>query len=228
MSFSSISNVIILLILLFSFNITYAKDLLINEIAWMGTENSANDEWIELYNNSDKNISLENHKLIIGNKEIKLKGIIKANNFYILERTDDTTLPQIKADLIFTGSIKNTGEIILLKNDNNNIIDEADFSSGWIAGDNKTKHTMERIEDLWQTSLNKGGSPNAINIKAFNQNTREEIKPTSDQTKEKQEEKYSSIQEIQKENNNFPLKIMLGISFISGTVIVFIRKQLKA
>ena len=96
MSFSSISNVIILFILLFSFNIVFAKDILINEIAWMGTENSSNDEWIELCNISNEDISLENYKLFIGEKEIKLKGIIKANSFYVLERTDESTLPNTK------------------------------------------------------------------------------------------------------------------------------------
>ncbi|PIP24309.1 MAG: hypothetical protein COX35_01265, partial [Candidatus Nealsonbacteria bacterium CG23_combo_of_CG06-09_8_20_14_all_37_18] len=33
-------------------------DVVINEIAWMGTVNLANDEWIELYNNAESPISL--------------------------------------------------------------------------------------------------------------------------------------------------------------------------
>ena len=218
MSFSSISNVIILFILLFSFNIVFAKDILINEIAWMGTENSSNDEWIELYNISNEDISLENYKLFIDEKEIKLKGIIKANSFYILERTDESTLPNIKADLIYTGSIKNTGEKIILKDNKNDKIDEADFTNGWTVGDNKTKQTAERINDLWQTSIKKGGSPNEINIK----------------NETKKEEKSSSVKEMQaslfeeiKKSEEFPLSAMIGISFISAATIVFIRKQLS-
>lgn len=218
MSFSSVSNVIILFILLFSFNIVFAKDILINEIAWMGTEISSNDEWIELYNISNEDIPLENYKLFIGEKEIKLKGIIKANNFYVLERTDESTLPNIKADLIYTGSIKNTGAKIILKDNKNNVIDEADFTNGWTAGDNKTKQTAERIDDLWQTSIKKGGSPNEINIKA----------------ETKKEEKNSSVKEMQAslfeeitKDEQFPLGTMIGISFISATAIVFVRKQLS-
>ena len=218
MSFSSISNVIILFILLFSFNIVFAKDILINEIAWMGTENSSNDEWIELYNISNEDISLENYKLFIDEKEIKLKGIIKANSFYVLERTDESTLPNIKADLIYTGSIKNTGAKIILKDNKNNVIDEADFINGWTVGDNKTKQTAERINDLWQTSIKKGGSPNEINIKA----------------ETKKEEKNSSVKEMQAslfeeitKDEQFPLGTMIGISFISAATIVFIRKQLS-
>lgn len=215
MSFSSISNVIILFILLFSFNIVFAKDILINEIAWMGTENSSNDEWIELCNISNEDISLENYKLFIGEKEIKLKGIVKANSFYVLERTDESTLPNIKADLIYTGSIKNTGEKIILKDNKNDKIDEADFTNGWTAGDNKTKQTAERIDDLWQTSIKKGGSPNEINIKA-------ETKKNSS-VKEVQ---ASLFEEITKDEQ-FPLSAMIGISFISAAAIVFVRKQLS-
>lgn len=218
MSFSSVSNVIILFILLFSFNIVFAKDILINEIAWMGTEISSNDEWIELYNISNEDIPLENYKLFIGEKEIKLKGAIKANNFYVLERTDESTLPNIKADLIYTGSIKNTGAKIILKDNKNNVIDEADFINGWTVGDNKTKQTAERINDLWQTSIKKGGSPNEINIKA----------------ETKKEEKNSSVKEMQAslfeeitKDEQFPLGTMIGISFISATAIVFVRKQLS-
>ena len=216
MSFFSTSNALILLILLLSFNTVFAKDILINEIAWMGTENSANDEWIELYNTLDKNISLENYKLIIGKKEIKLEGIIKANSFYILERTDDTTLPDIKADLIFTGSIKNTGEKIILKDDQNNIIDEANFENGWTVGDNKTKQTAERIDDSWQTSSNIGGSPNQENIKIV-------VAPKIDDT-------FSSIKEIEieKTNHSYPLKTMFLVSFLSAGTLVFIRRQLSA
>ena len=221
MSFSSTSNVLILIILLFSFNIVFAKDVLVNEIAWMGTENSANDEWIELYNTSDKNISLENYKIIIGKKEIELKGIIKANSFYILERTDDTTLSKIKADLIFTGSIKNTGEKIILKDDKNNIIDVADFETGWTVGDNKTKQTAERIDNSWQTSSNKGGSPNQINIKIVTTST------TIPETNNSSKLYISSTEEIKKENHNYPLKTMFAISLFSAGTLVFIRRQLS-
>jgi len=39
-------------------------DVAINEIAWMGTETSPNDEWIELYNNSLSPIDMNGWKMI--------------------------------------------------------------------------------------------------------------------------------------------------------------------
>lgn len=196
---------IVIFLLLFS-NVVFAKEIVINEIAWMGTENSANDEWIELFNKTEKDISLEDFSLFLDTKEIKLEGIIKAHNFYILERTDDDTLPKIKANLIYTGSMKNTGLNIFLKK-NGNIIDEALFENGFNVGDNETKQTAERINESWQTSLNSGGSPQNENIEIV---------------LKKQEE---SSFEIKKEET-LPLKPILSLSILSSLLIIFTKKQL--
>ena len=102
-----ISIVLILFSLFFSFNIALANSVLINEIAWMGTEVSANKEWIELFNKTSQDISLENYTLLIDEKEIKLKGMIKANDFYILERTsDDTPCQTLKQTLSTQAPLK--------------------------------------------------------------------------------------------------------------------------
>ncbi|MDD4661733.1 MAG: lamin tail domain-containing protein [Candidatus Pacebacteria bacterium] len=206
MSFRSIRNVVIFF--LFLANFVFAKEIIINEIAWMGTENNSNDEWIELYNNTNQEINLDNYKLIIGTKEISLEGKINANDFYLLERTDDSTLPNIKADLIYTGSLKNTGVKIQLKK-NNDIIDEADFENGWNFGNNETKQTAERIEENWQTSLDKGGSPKKENIKT--------VLPSLDEN--------SSI-EIEKENK-LPINIIALLSLTGGILAIFTRRQLS-
>ena len=196
---------IVIFLLLFS-NVVFAKEIVINEIAWMGTENSANDEWIELFNKTEKDISLEDFSLFLDTKEIKLEGIIKAHNFYILERTDDDTLPKIKANLIYTGSMKNTGLNIFLKKDGV-IIDNALFENGFNVGDNETKQTAERINESWQTSLNSGGSPQNENIEIV---------------LKKQEE---SSFEIKKEET-LPLKPILSLSILSSLLIIFTKKQL--
>ncbi len=148
-------------------------DVVINEIAWMGTENSANDEWIELYNNSEKTINLGGWILKTADKtpKINLKGTIPAKGFYLLERTDDETVLDIKADLIYKGSLNNKGEYLKLINLQEKVVDEIDCSSKWFVGDNKTKRTMERINSLflgndpknWQTSHNPEGTPKSKN-----------------------------------------------------------------
>jgi len=147
------------------------QKVIINEIAWMGTESSYNDEWIELYNGSSFNLSLEGWQLIAedGSPIINLSGEITAGDFYLLERTDDETVPDVKADLIYKGSLNNEGEYLRLVDKDGLLIDEVNCLSGWFAGDNKTKATMEREETSedplqnWQKSQAPGGTPKAKN-----------------------------------------------------------------
>ncbi len=157
--------------------------LIINEIAWIGTINSANDEWIELYNNSQNPINLEGWKIITsdGTPEIKLSGTIPANGFYLLERTDDNTVPNIPADQIYKGGLGNSGEDLKLYDNSGILVDEVNCSSGWFAGNNKTKQTIERINSLasgndaqnWQSSQNPGGTPKTKNSTGASLNNQE-------------------------------------------------------
>ena len=147
------------------------ETIIINEIAWMGTEASANDEWIELYNKTDKIVNLDGWEITTedGTPSIKLKGEIEPYGFFILERTNDDTLPDIAARQIYTGALNNKGENLKLTNTDNNVVDRIDNINAWFAGDNGTKQTMERkiqienSKDSWQTSKSPNGSPNKEN-----------------------------------------------------------------
>ncbi len=143
-----------------------SEQVVINEIAWMGTEVSSNDEWIELRNMTSIDIDLEGWKIIAqdGSPEINLSGIILADNYFLLERTDDGSVSNVLADLIYVGAFGNIGEALELRDNNDLIVDIVDASLGWQAGDNDTKQTMERIDgNGWQTSDVIGGSPKNIN-----------------------------------------------------------------
>ena len=132
-----------------------------NEIAWMGTTTSANNEWIELYNATDAPIDVTGWtiKALDGSPNITLKGTIPAHRFFMLERTDDESAPTL-ADQIYTGSLNNDGERLQLFDANNALIDEI---SGWTAGDNETKITMARDQNNnWVYGVI-DGTPNAQN-----------------------------------------------------------------
>ncbi|MFQ5348563.1 MAG: lamin tail domain-containing protein, partial [Rhodothalassiaceae bacterium] len=126
-------------------------DVEINEIAWMGTTTSASDEWIELYNTTSAAIDLSGWQLKAtdGTPSITLSGSIPAGGFYLLERTDDSSVPNIPADLIYTGALENGGETLELRNGAGALIDSV---NGWSAGDNTTKATMECNGTGWQTA----------------------------------------------------------------------------
>ena len=141
-------------------------DVLINEIAWMGTTNSPNDEWMELFNNTDNAINLLGWvlKSADGKLKIGLGGIIEAKGFYLLERTDDNSVSNISADLIYKGALTNSGADLKLYDSLGNLIDQANYLTKWPAGNNATKQTMERVgATAWQTSKSSNGTPRAKN-----------------------------------------------------------------
>jgi hypothetical protein len=143
--------------------------VLINEIAWAGTTASAYDEWIELHNPGSSSIDITGWELTDGGDiNVILTGSIPAYSFYLLERTDDTTIDDIDADKIYSGNLKNTGEALRLKDPSGALIDSANIDgSGWPAGDTTTRASMERrggsdIPGNWGTFTGYGGNGHDI------------------------------------------------------------------
>lgn len=126
------------------------RAVVISEIAWMGTAVSANDEWIELTNNTDQAIDLTNWTLFAldNSPEITLNVTIPANGHLLLERTDDTTVPGVTADQIYTGSLANDGETLMLRDENDTLIDQIDAAGGWFAGHVDARVPMVRVNPL--------------------------------------------------------------------------------
>ena len=148
-------------------------DVVINEIAWMGTTISANDEWIELRNATNQTINLIGWTLKSTaspsfDPDITLSGIIPAGGYFLLERTDDTTVADITADQLYTGSLSNDGESLELKNVAGALIDSVNASSGWPAGDNSTKETMQLMSSNWITAAPTPKAQNQANTTTQN------------------------------------------------------------
>ncbi|MFA5050709.1 MAG: DUF2341 domain-containing protein [Patescibacteria group bacterium] len=170
-------------------------NVIVNEISWMGTIADYNDEWIELYNNLDQEIDLSGWTLKAkdGSPDITLSGKISGGDFFILERTDDSTISNLAADQIYSGALGNSGEDLELRDGNNNLIDEINCTGLWFSGDNTTKATMERIdslapgnlEDNWQTAyyqdqIAKDAKNNSIFGSPKNKNTEKPEEKTKD------------------------------------------------
>jgi 5-methylthioadenosine/S-adenosylhomocysteine deaminase len=124
---------------------TPARQVVLNEIAWMGTLTSANDEWMELRNNTPNAINLLGWTLRAadGTPSLILSGTIPAGGYFLLERTDDNTVPGVAADQIYTGALGNAGELLSLRDDTSAL---QDVVSAWYAGNNTTKETMQRVD----------------------------------------------------------------------------------
>jgi hypothetical protein len=157
--------------------------IIINEIAWMGTTASSYDEWIELKNLSEEDLDLSGWSLEIGDRKIELEGEIEKGSFYLLERTNDDSVPNIEADLIYTGGLSNGGEDLFLKDDQGNFIDQVKNSQGWKAGDNDNKFTMERSDDnKWQNSFVVNGTPKQENSIKNDENNNNDENDSQTQT----------------------------------------------
>ncbi len=120
--------------------------VLINEIAWAGTLASSSDEWIELHNPGPQAVSLTGWRLTDGSDVVvQLAGTITAYGFYLLERTDDSTVSDLAADLIYTGALKDSGELLKLTGPGGELVDTANTDGGgWPAGNSSTRASMER------------------------------------------------------------------------------------
>jgi len=129
--------------------------VIINEIAWMGTEVSSSDEWIELKNISQEEINMNGWQLLDKDNQIKIifdsSDIIPANDFYLLERTDDTSVPNVGGNKIYSGALSDANESLRLFNQNCQLIDQSIADSAWLGGDSDLKKTMERDSQGWHT-----------------------------------------------------------------------------
>jgi len=150
-------------------SVALSQTVIINEIAWAGTEASSSNEWIELYNPTEEPVDLSGWTLAFGKWVIHFDTVgevtletrrttVAAHGFFLLERTDDETILDIPADLIYKGSLPNSGTTLYLLNQNGEEVDTANaFQEEWIAGnasqDEPIYASMERVDPTKADSL---------------------------------------------------------------------------
>lgn len=111
----------------------------------MGTSHSSYDEWLELRNNTERDIDLHGWTLQAsdGIPSIKLVGTVAKQGFFLLERTDDNSVAGIEADQIYTGALGDGGEALELKSPAGLVVDRV---LDWFAGEAESDATMERVD----------------------------------------------------------------------------------
>jgi len=151
--------------------------VIFNEISWMGTTIDWRNEWMELKNISGNDISFKGWQILDKEQEIKIifeeKDNILANQFFLLERTNDDSVPNILADKIYSGNLNDEDEILYLFDENCQLQDEILALPNWPAGNKEERRSMERDSDFnWYTfsgMANNGilGTPKAENSPKF-------------------------------------------------------------
>lgn len=146
---------------------TSSPSVVINEVAWMGGPDGTTHEWLELRRLAPEPVDLSGWQLLNENEKINLtfpQGTMMGGSFLLLGRSSTPSEFGIDPKLIFTGAVRNSGESLRLFDNGCSLIDEVLGRPNWPAGDNKTKKTMVRTQDLrWTTSSKVGGTPGADN-----------------------------------------------------------------
>ena len=159
--------------------------IIINEIAWMGTPVEGVDakqywryEWIELYNTGEQTVSVQGWRieLYLGppagglDFTIVLYGSVPAEGYFLVGASDK--IPGVNINYVtLAGKFKNPGQRVVLKDAEGAVVEEVDATGGWYGGDNDLKLTMERRfpdrpatdEKNWGSSQKTGGTPKAQN-----------------------------------------------------------------
>lgn len=123
------------------------QTVVFNEVSWMGTEESALNEWIELRNTTGEDIDLNGWRIrnLDGSINIALNVTIPAQGYVLLERTDDSAVPDVAADQIYTGALNDDSEELVLLNPENKPVD---IITQWHGGDIASRATQERFDPL--------------------------------------------------------------------------------
>jgi len=131
------------------------QTVVINEIMWDGTE------YVELFNTTDQDISLDTwilqrkrgtaapEKIV----QFSSSDIIKSKSYFLLEKQEDaTSISSNKTSSALT--LLNSGEQLLLINKDSTVIDQANGSGMWWAGENtETGVAMERNTEITDGTL---------------------------------------------------------------------------
>ena len=126
---------------------SYKGQVVINEVAWMGSADASGDEYIELYNDSLNSIDISGWKITDDDTSdyVITTGTIPSKGYFLIEDSEDAVTTRT-ADAIIGVSLANTGDKLELKDALGNTVDLVGGLGGmWYAGNSTTKATMERI-----------------------------------------------------------------------------------
>ncbi len=142
--------------------------VVINEIMWSGSNAVPSDEWVELKNNTSSAIDLTNWSIDnlgdTSTPNISIpSGVISANGYFLIANNiKDNSVINVDPNLQTSSmELLNTGEQLILKNNNRQTIDTANDSGPWFAGSNiNPKKSMSRnspsgdgtLSSNWYTS----------------------------------------------------------------------------
>jgi len=146
------------------------KEVLINEIMWSGSSEGESDEWIELYNDTTREIKLKNWEIVgagSGGDSIILpaSATIPSGGYYLIANytdTDSDSELNVTVDFVTTAlDLSDGGEDLELVDAFENIIDRAEASGGWPDGETDTEGETGKWKSMERNDIpGDGTDPN--------------------------------------------------------------------
>jgi hypothetical protein len=131
--------------------------LIFKEIAWMGDQESATNEWFSLRKIRAGTLDISGYQIF--NRTGKLKIVLPDKTVLTDEEPElilgrQYQLAGLRPEIVFSGGIKNSEEGLRLFDADCRLLDEVLADPAWPAGDNDSKETMKRnLNDLgWYIS----------------------------------------------------------------------------
>lgn len=151
----------------------------------MAKPSTGNPEYVELYNCSDKTISLKNWQFYYGDKPYNIPdGAIKPHGYFILTKNTVTSSFPNTIDIAGISSfpdLANTGKLLKLSDNKDNLVHWFEYSEKMYQDDEKKTKGGWSLECIdfdntsntasnWKGSVSEGGTPGLVNsVKAENQ-----------------------------------------------------------
>ena len=126
MKYKSIAFILLFMMIILNAFAANPGDVVINEVAWMGTDDSSSDEWIELYNNTDSAIDLTGWTMEDdgGVIDMSFSGVTIPARCYIVIVNSSDNFTDVTMDIVDSSiGLSNTGEQLVLKDNIGSVID---------------------------------------------------------------------------------------------------------
>ncbi|HQV27203.1 MAG TPA: lamin tail domain-containing protein [Thermoflexales bacterium] len=106
------------------------RGVVINEIAWSGTQASSTHEWIELFNNLTTTVAITGWELRIGASVVTLAGAIGPRRTFLIQRSVAIFSDGATAQQTASFSLSNSGAAVRLVDERTRVVDALVYGDG--------------------------------------------------------------------------------------------------
>lgn len=138
-----------------------SQQVILHEMAWMGTRLSADQQWFELYNPGSNAVDLAGWHLRSrdGDFNVPLSGVLAPGDSVVWLKAGQPPLPGVKSAGHFEDPLPAKRPRLLLEDARGKLVDMVDH---WHAGDARKRATMQRVSPYRAGYTSKGWTTSTV------------------------------------------------------------------